>query len=473
MYYYLLASAFACIVILSAFLVRFKWVSHKRMKQVSRFSTRASQGYLDERIEALGDSDFRKIAESLNVLMENMANMSRAKGDFLSRMSHEIRTPMNAIIGMTLIAKSCFQDEQLPDDAAGDRVLDCLQKIEDNSNHLLGIVNDILDFSKIEAGKLTLDESLISLTQNMDFILSMFKSRMTDKEISFNAELQNIKNEGIITDALRLNQVLINLLSNALKFTPQGGRIDLVVEELLHMGNEGVYRFTVSDSGIGIESEQAKKLFTPFVQANAGINTNFGGTGLGLVISKNIVEMMGGEIELQSEGGKGSVFSFTIRVKSQESGKQPKNEDDSADNPDFRGKRFLIVDDIDINREICIELMGVTGAEMETAENGQEAVDMFMKSPEGYYDLILMDMQMPVLDGCEATIKIRQSKRSDALTISIIAMTANVMKEDIQKVHDAGMNGHIGKPVDIDKAFHTMQKIMGDSNGHSGKKKKN
>jgi signal transduction histidine kinase/ActR/RegA family two-component response regulator len=449
-------SAFIIITVLILILIR---ISLIRLGSISTFSTKAAAGFLEERIDVKGSEEFRKVVNNLNTMMENMENISRAKGDFLSRMSHEIRTPMNAIIGMTAIAKNADSEE---------KIMDCLKKIENNSNHLLGIINDILDYSKIESGKLVLNEELFSLSQNMDFIDSMFKSRTEEKNIDFSITLKNIQHDGIIGDSLRLNQVIINLLSNAVKFTDKGGRIRLATEELVYVDGLGVYRFTVRDTGIGIDPEQAKNLFTPFTQANSKISGHYGGTGLGLAISKNIVETMGGEIELNSVPGEGSVFAFTIRTRAETIIPKKKNTSQRQDRPDFSGKRFLIVDDIDINREICLEILAETGADLETAENGKKALDAFCNSPEFYYDMILMDMQMPVMDGCAATEKIRSSGRHDSRTVKIVAMTANVMQDDVQKIFASGMNEHIAKPIDINKAFRTMQEIMRESNAETG-----
>jgi signal transduction histidine kinase len=419
--------------------------------KIDKFLTLASAGHLDKRIDVGDAGAFGEIAANLNVTIENLEKMSRAKSEFLSSMSHEIRTPMSAIIGMAQIARGT-SDER--------RIQDCLQKIEDNSKHLIGVINDILDFSKIESGKLLLDEQLFSLKENLSFIESMFRSKVEEKHLNFELSVSNITNDGIITDSLRLNQVLINLLSNAVKFTDAGGTVGLSAQEIIHIDGESVYAFAVSDTGIGIEPEQAKKLFTPFVQANAGTTKKYGGTGLGLVISKNIVEKMGGEIDLDSVPGEGSTFSFTIRVKSTTEAEPAATVEEDDEAPDFHGKRLLIVDDIEINREIAVEILRETGIEMETAENGQIALDMFLNNPEGYYNMIFMDMQMPVMDGCESTEMMRKSGRADAESIKIIAVTANVMRDDIARVYASGMNGHIGKPIDFGEAYKIMSQML-------------
>jgi signal transduction histidine kinase/CheY-like chemotaxis protein len=380
---------------------------------------------------------------------------SRAKRDFLSRMSHEIRTPMNAIIGMTQIAKSS---------ADINKIRSCLDQVENSSDHLLGVINDILDFNKIESGKLSLEQEEFSLMADLDFVVSMMLPRARAREIDILLNFGVINNDGVSGDALRLNQVLINLLSNAIKFSPIGGRIDLNVRELGHESGIGEYRFEVIDRGIGISEEQASRLFRPFEQADGSITRNYGGTGLGLAISRSLVEMMGGDIALKSDLGRGSSFSFTIRCPARQKFEDKTGgvrEKDGALVFDFSGKRCLVVDDIEINREIILELLAESGIELETAANGREAVSRFEASEEGRFDVILMDMQMPVLDGCSATREIRKLPRKDASRVPIIAMTANVMQEDISRAMESGMNAHLGKPIEL----RSMLKVLKDQMG--------
>jgi|TergutMp193P3_1026864.scaffolds.fasta_scaffold01736_4 signal transduction histidine kinase/ActR/RegA family two-component response regulator len=378
---------------------------------------------------------------------------SRAKSDFLSRMSHEIRTPMNAIIGMTQIAKSS-------NDPA--KVENCLDKIETSSHHLLGVINDILDISKIESGKLILDITDFSLTSNLEFVLSMMLPKAKERNIDIRLNIEKIDNDGLSTDSLRLNQLLINLLSNAIKFSPEGSEILLNARELESKDGFSVYEFDVIDHGIGISKEQAERLFTPFEQADISTTRNYGGTGLGLAICKNLAEMMGGSISLQSKEGQGSTFKFTIRCASRKNieKKAEQQQDDNVDY-DFTGKRCLVVDDIEINREIILELLSHTGMEFDTAYNGANALEKFKSSPEGYFNIILMDMQMPVMDGCMAASEIRRLGRPDASTVQIIAMTANVLREDVVRAAEAGMNAHLGKPIEIAEMFKVLRECLG------------
>jgi signal transduction histidine kinase len=380
---------------------------------------------------------------------------NRAKSDFLSRMSHEIRTPMNAIIGMSQIARGSGDLE---------KIRSCFLKIESSSTHLLGIINDILDLSKIEAGRMPLSEEEFSLSKNLDFVASLMLSRGKEKDIRLELRTGYIAHDFVTADSLRLNQVLLNLLSNAFKFSFEGSRVELTAEEISHEDGWSVYRFLVRDYGIGIDKKQAANLFRPFEQADASVSRKYGGTGLGLVISKNLIEMMGGEISMSSEKGRGSSFAFTIRCRSSAAATAetaPEEAGEGGGICDFSGKRALVVDDIEINREIVLELLEGTRLEMETAADGQEAVEKFQNSPHGYYDIILMDMQMPVLDGCEATTQIRALERPDASTVKILAMTANVMKDDIEKALQSGMDGHTGKPIDLNALMATMERIMG------------
>ncbi|MDR0644767.1 MAG: response regulator [Treponema sp.] len=388
---------------------------------------------------------------------------NQAKSDFLSRMSHEIRTPLNAITGMNRIAMSATDLK---------KIRNCLQEVENSSGHLLGVVNDILDFSKIEAGKLSIEPEEFSLTTNLDFVLSMMQGRARERNIAIHFSIGYLEHDALFTDSLRLNQVLINLLSNALKFSAVGGAVESRVWEDHHENGVSAYCFEVIDHGIGMNEQQAAKIFRPFEQSDGGITRAYGGTGLGLIISKSLVEMMGGQMGFRSQAGQGSVFWFTIVCPARSRITETKNsasaEGDAAAETttavfDFSGKRCLVVDDLEINRVIIMEILAETGLIMDQACNGEEALELFKKSPEGYYDLILMDMQMPFMDGCSATRAIRALDRPDAGRISIIAMTANVMQEDIRKAIESGMNAHLGKPIDVDALYKILCSTLAEN----------
>ena len=381
---------------------------------------------------------------------------NRAKTEFLSHMSHEIRTPMNAILGMTQIAS---QSKNL------EKIQECIDKIESSSHHLLGILNDILDMSKIEAGRLTLLEEKTSLSENVKFTVSLMQSRKDGQNIKIEHDI-SIKRDLVMTDSMRLNQVMINLLSNAVKFSPKGGQVRISVVETEADGEWSQYQFSVSDNGIGMDGEQVGRLFKSFEQADSSITKRFGGTGLGLSISKSIVEMMNGNIWVESELGKGSTFYFNIRLKTLEEADiadgTPKSETDeiAIETIDLSGLRVLIVDDIEINRVIAAEMLSETGIEIEEAGSGSEAVGMFMASSEKYYDIILMDIQMPEMDGYEAAKAIREMEHPDAETVKIIAMTANALKSDVEQALKAGMNSHIAKPFDFRTAVRTINNSL-------------
>lgn len=379
------------------------------------------------------------------------------KTEFLSNMSHEIRTPMNAILGMTQIAT---QSHSI------DKIKECIEKIENSSHHLLGILNDILDMSKIEAGKLDFSEEAFELSETILFAVSLMQSRTDSKHISITHDIA-IKNERVVADSMRLNQVILNLLSNAVKFSPDGGEVFISVKETEINPGRSVYSFMVTDHGIGMSKEQLSRLFQSFEQADSSISKRFGGTGLGLAISKNIIDVMNGNIWAESEMGAGSTFGFEVELATPRVLPEPEGEDDTAQDAadsqeellDLSGMRALLADDIDINRIIAMEMLSITGIEIEEAHNGREAVEMFKDSPPGYFDFILMDVQMPEMDGYEATKAIRRMDRPDAQTVAIIAMTANALKADVENALDIGMNGHIAKPIDFQTALKTLREI--------------
>ena len=382
---------------------------------------------------------------------------SKAKSAFLSNMSHEIRTPMNAIIGMTAIGMQ-EQDPQRKNYAFG--------KIETASTHLLGIINDILDISKIEAGKMEVSPIVFSFTQMLDRVLSVCTSKIRDKQQHFTIERDPNIPDTLFGDDQHLAQVITNLLSNATKFTPEEGSVILTATALSLDCDACVIRISVKDSGIGMSEEEQAKLFNAFQQAQVGTTRKYGGSGLGLALSKRILELMGGEIWVESETGNGSCFSFTVPLGIPKSditvvsaGLEAVQTANGTECADFSGKVILLVDYIDINLEIAIALLEPTQLTIDTAQNGQEAVDAFAAAPERY-DAILMDVQMPEMDGLQATAMIRQLNSPRAQTIPIIAMTANVFTEDIQECMDAGMDDHLGKPMILQDVILTLSHYL-------------
>lgn len=527
--------------------------------------------------------------QALTDALESANAASKAKSGFLSHMSHEIRTPMNAIIGMTTIALS------RPDDA--ERVMDCLGKISDSSRHLLGLINDVLDMSKIESGKLAINTGNFNLHQLIENINYIVRPQTQSRNQIFDILLDDVDEEDLVGDSMRVSQVLLNILSNAFKFTPEGGRIVMQLKQINKNGNAVRIRFTISDTGIGMSEEFLKKLYTPFEQASPSMTSKYGGTGLGMPITSNLITMMGGTLNVKSAEGQGTTFfielpfgisgeektvlenlpavkilvvdddqgtcehaahllkkmgiepqwvlsgaeavervrqardagaSFdicfidwtmpgmngaetarairkvagsdalaiiictydwgAIEEEAMASGADgfiakpffastlhaaidgaTRKLDAAADTKpetaekqpyDFSGKRALLVEDNEFNREIGEEFLQMANMEVEHAENGQIAVNMFTSAPQGHYDIVLMDVQMPVMNGYEATKAIRASAHADSQSIVILAMTANAFSEDVATAVAAGMNGHIAKPIDINQLYAVLARYL-------------
>jgi PAS domain S-box-containing protein len=388
---------------------------------------------------------------------ERTEQASRAKSNFLANMSHEIRTPLNAIIGMTKIAKDSNESKKKDY---------CLDKVESASVHLLGIINDILDMSKIEENKLELSCTEFEFFAMIERVINIFEFRFSEKKQKLIVEKDPSIPMRIITDEQRLAQVITNLISNSIKFTPDGGTITLSTRRLEDK-EEGfcILEIAVTDTGLGISKEQHEKLFHSFVQVDSSIARKFGGTGLGLAISKKIVELMQGEIRVESEEGKGSSFIFTIRAEIPSTSAVSSPAASAADalasdtQHDYNGKRILLAEDVEINREIVLAVLEPLGMEIVEAEDGKKAYDLFCANP-GSFDMIFMDIHMPGIDGYETARLIRAFDHPTAKTVPIIAMTANVFKEDVERCLAAGMNGHVGKPLDFDAVLAVLAKYL-------------
>ena len=406
----------------------------------------------------------KKLKKAKNITTEALQtaeNANKAKTDFLSNMSHDIRTPMNAIIGMTSLIRHDAGNKA--------KVIEYADKIDISSQHLLGIINDVLDMSKIEAGKTVFKYTDFSILDFITELNTIFHSQIDEKNQTLTIIKENIRHEWVNGDQVHLMQIFSNLVSNAVKYTQEGGKIQFLVEECETKSSVyAKYRFLVSDNGMGMSADFKDTIFDAFTRAESSMTNKIQGTGLGMAITKNLVEAMGGTIDVESELGQGSCFEVLIDLRIAEdrfvSSAEQAEKDEPAGNV-LKGMRFLCAEDNELNAEILMELLKIEGAECTICENGKRVLEAFEQSAPGDYDMILMDVQMPVMNGYEATKAIRRSSHELAKTIPIIAMTANAFSEDIQHSLAAGMNAHVSKTVEMKVLEKTIRSIK-SGGGH-------
>jgi len=386
-------------------------------------------------------SKLLKVQKEANAYLEKAAV---AKGEFLSNMSHDIRTPINGIIGMTMIAEK----EKNPP-----KTEECLRKIDISSKYLLSLVNDVLDMSAIESGKFTITPKPMEIKELLNECMTIIHGQIHGRDLQVISDFDRLIHGSVKADELRLRQVFINILGNAVKFTPEGGKIWFRAVEEDSADDRVWLRFEIQDTGCGMSEEFLKTIWDRFSQEGESARTKYKGTGLGMAITKRLVELMGGEIRVESRLGEGSTFTIQISFERCEPVQKAEKE---AGKQSIDGVRILLAEDNDINREIAVELLTDSGAVVDEAVDGRQALEKFRNSPEGTYDLILMDIMMPEMNGKEATVAIRALARKDAATVPIVAMTANVMEADVKAGMECGMNAYLTKPINLEKLLNTI-----------------
>ncbi len=418
----------------------------------------------DHKVHAIGlgmtviDEEMRETMARNEALAEALAlaeEANMAKTSFLSSMSHEIRTPMNAIIGLDTLA--------LRDENISAQTREYLEKIGGSASHLLDLINDILDMSRIEAGRIVLNREEFSFREMVEQINTMVMSQCGDKGLKYECRILSEVDDYYIGDDMRLKEILINILSNAIKFTEAPGNVTMTIERTAEFGDKSTLRFSIRDTGIGIDKAFIPKIFDAFSQEDGSRKNKYGSTGLGMAITKNLVEMMNGTIDVESEKGVGTEFIVSITLTNCERRDVPgaaQDEDGSHELADLTGRRILLAEDIEINAEIMMDILDMEDIVADHADNGRIAVEMFADSPEGTYDAILMDIRMPEMDGLEAAEAIRALDRKDAKRIPIIALTANAFDEDVQRSLQAGMNAHMSKPVESENLVRLLGELI-------------
>ena len=393
----------------------------------------------------------KEVQKKLELALKAEEQSNQAKRVFMNSMSHDIRTPLNAIVGYTTLALSHIEEK--------DAVKKYLSRITTAGSHLIALVNDVLEMNQIESGNIQMDDLPVYLPDVIEELQTIMQASVSEKNLHFVVDTEEVIHKKILADKLRLNQVLLNILGNSVKFTKPGGSISFKVKE---MGNapEGYagYCFDIKDTGIGMSQEFSKHIFETFTREQTATVSGIQGSGLGMAIAKNIVDLLGGTIQVKSEVDKGTETTVYLQFKLCDAVEENKADDESI--PDFRGKKILLVEDNELNREIAVEILQEAGFSMETAEDGMAAVEKMRHAAAGTYDLVLMDVQMPKMDGYEATREIRKLSDPEKASIPIIAMTANAFAEDRQKAFEAGMDGYLAKPIDISKMLETLKGFL-------------